>query len=86
MSTVDKIFVGVAVGVILGVLYAPDKGSITRRRLSRTGNDIRDRFNDLKDSIVDKIDSYKEDANDNSAYEEMIILENEGSVDKKESW
>ena len=79
MSTVDKIFIGVAVGAILGVLYAPDRGSATRRKLSRTGNDIRDRFNDFKDSISDRIDGFKEETEDNLAYEEMIT-EKDGAV------
>jgi len=79
MSTVNKLLVGVAVGAILGVLYAPDKGSITRRKLSRTGDDIRDRFNDLKDSINDKIDNLRDDVDD-MTYQEMVVLENDATV------
>lgn len=85
MNTVDKIFIGVAVGAVLGILYAPDRGSATRRKLSRAGNDIRDRFYDIRDNISDKIDSFNENADDNMVYHEMII-ENEGSVDRPESW
>lgn len=85
MNTVDKIFIGVAVGAILGVMYAPDRGSVTRRKLARTGNDIKDRFNDLKDTIADKIDNLKDSGEDN-AYEEMMVLENEGTVNRPEAW
>ena len=85
MNTVDKIFIGVAVGAILGVMYAPDRGSVTMRKLARTGNDIKDRFNDLKDTIADKIDNLK-DSGEDSAYEEMMVLENEGAVNRPEAW
>ncbi|MEO5893601.1 MAG: YtxH domain-containing protein [Ferruginibacter sp.] len=79
MTTVNKLMIGVAAGAILGILYAPDKGSITRRKLSRTGNDIRDKFNDIRDTITDKIDSLRSDVND-IAYEETTAVENEASI------
>lgn len=78
MKTVNKILIGVAVGAVLGILYAPNKGSITRRKLSRTGNDLRESLNDLKDAINEKIDSLKEDIDD-VASQEKIITENEAS-------
>jgi len=84
MSTVNKLLVGVAVGAILGILYAPDRGSITRTRLSRTGNDLRDRFNDFKDAINDKIDSFRDDVDD-MAYQEMVALETEAAA-KPDTW
>ena len=84
MTTVNKLMVGVAVGAILGVLYAPDKGSVTRRKLQRTGNDIRDKINDLSDAINDKIDSLKGDV-DEMAYQEIEILEAEAAA-KPPSW
>jgi len=84
MSTVDKLLIGVAAGAILGVLYAPDRGSVTRRKLSRIGNDLRDKFNEITETINDKIDSFKEDAGD-LAYEQVDLLETEGSVQPR-SW
>ncbi len=78
MKTVNKILIGVAVGAVLGILYAPNKGSITRRKLSRTGNDLRESLNDLKDAINEKIDSLKEDVDD-VASQGKIITENEAS-------
>lgn len=83
MSTVDKILIGVTVGAVLGILYAPDKGSATRRKLSRTGNDIRDKFYDLKDSITEKIDNYREDADD-IAYQNMVSIETEST--RPDTW
>jgi len=64
MRTANKVLIGAAIGAIVGVLFAPNKGSITRRRLRRKGNQIRDKITDLKDVINEKIDILKEDAED----------------------
>lgn len=40
------ILAGAAVGAVLGILFAPDKGSNTRRKITRKGEDM---VEDLKD-------------------------------------
>ena len=64
MRTANKVLIGAAIGAIVGVLFAPNKGSITRRKLRRKGDQIKDKINDLKDAINEKIDTLKEDAED----------------------
>ncbi|MCW3090554.1 MAG: Gas vesicle protein [Ferruginibacter sp.] len=92
MTTVNKLMIGMAVGAIFGVLYAPDRGSNTRRKLARTGEDIRDAFNEFTNAISDKIDQFKENADDAAEdamiYEEMAILENDMNTSGRtgESW
>jgi gas vesicle protein len=49
-NVVFGILAGAAVGALLGVLFAPDKGSKTRRKLYRKGEDMVD---DLKDKAHD---------------------------------
>ena len=78
MNTVNKLMIGIAAGAILGVLYAPDKGSVTRRKLSRIGEDLKDRFNRIRDNISDTIDNLKGESAD-TGYEEMMISETEYS-------
>ena len=55
---------GLAIGGILGILFAPAKGSVTRKQIADQGNDYADEFkskyNDFADSIAEKIHSAKE--------------------------
>ena len=60
----SKLLSGFLAGVLVGVLFAPDKGSETRRKISKKGADLKDRFNDFVDSISEEFHSFKEDAED----------------------
>ena len=62
------VLAGVAVGAVLGVLFAPDKGWNTRKRISKKGedlaDDLREKFEEFLDSISEKVDEVKEDVAD----------------------
>lgn len=55
---------GLAVGGILGILFAPEKGSVTRQQILDKGNDYADdlksKYNEFADSIAEKLQSGKE--------------------------
>lgn len=53
-NSIIELLAGVAIGVGLGILFAPDKGSKTREK-------IKDGFDDLKDQTKDKFSKSKED-------------------------
>lgn len=52
------IVIGAAAGALAGVLFAPDKGTETRRKLLERGDNytrnLKDRFNNFKSSLVNK--------------------------------
>jgi len=59
------VLAGVAVGATLGILFAPDKGSSTRKKISKKGHDyaedLGDKFNQFIEGISRKFESVKEE-------------------------
>src|SRR3954462_9642049 len=60
----NKFLTGLAIGIAIGCLIAPDKGTETRRRLSSKGKELKDQFNDFVDSWAEKIDSLRGETED----------------------
>ena len=58
----SKILWGFTLGLITGLLLAPEKGSETRQRISRKANVLKDKFNEFVDSISERIDSFRDDS------------------------
>ncbi|MET0462774.1 MAG: YtxH domain-containing protein [Chitinophagaceae bacterium] len=63
-TSINKVLVGFTAGLLVGILFAPAKGSETRENIARRGNELKDKFNDLVDSVTDKFESLKADAED----------------------
>ncbi|HRP31770.1 MAG TPA: YtxH domain-containing protein [Agriterribacter sp.] len=61
---------GAAIGAIAGILFAPDKGSETRKKISKNtaemGDQLKHSFNEFVDTVKDKYRRAKADA-DNMA-------------------
>lgn len=51
-SLIMGVLGGVAVGAVLGILFAPDKGTETRKKITKKGKD-------LKDNLKDTAEKYK---------------------------
>ena len=72
MNSGSKVLLGVlagaATGAILGVLFAPEKGDETRRRITEGSKDVagnlKEKFSEFVDSVADKYDTAKESASD----------------------
>ena len=53
---------GAAAGAVLGILFAPEKGSTTRQQISEKGEDILDSLKTKLDEFLSKATSEMEDA------------------------
>lgn len=62
------VLAGVAVGALIGVLFAPDKGWNTRKRISKKAEDVvddlKEKFDEFLDTVAVKVDEAKEQASD----------------------
>ena len=65
------VLAGVAAGALIGILFAPEKGSVTRKKISKKSDDyvedLKDKFNQLLEKVKggaeaaeDKIDEVME--------------------------
>lgn len=57
----NKFLIGLSTGILLGLLFAPAKGSETRESISNRGRDLKNKFNDLVDTVINRFDSMKEE-------------------------
>lgn len=72
MNSGSKVLLGVlagaAAGAILGVLFAPEKGAETRKKIEEGSKDVastlKEKFSELVDGIAEKYESAREGAND----------------------
>jgi gas vesicle protein len=54
---------GVAVGALLGVLFAPDKGTETRKKIAKkskdTSDSLKNKFNEFVDTVTEQFEKAK---------------------------
>lgn len=71
---------GFALGAITGILFAPKKGSKTRRQIKEKGDDyvdeLKSKFDEFSDSFIEKFETAQKDAenlaeNGKSKFEEV---------------
>ena len=78
-NVVAGFLAGVAAGAVLGILFAPDKGSETRKAISQKSTDLMngvndqlnkfkgtvgDKYRNVKDGLVNKYEDLKEETGD----------------------
>ncbi len=61
------VLAGTAIGATLGILFAPDKGSETRKKIAKKSNDYADKlsgkFNGIVEDVTNQIQKVKDEAN-----------------------
>jgi len=76
---------GAATGALLGILFAPAKGAVTRRTIARKGEHevdaLKDKFNDFVDSMTQKFEKTKNEVDD--LVEEVKVNLEEVDKDQK---
>ena len=63
-NVVLGVLAGIAVGAIAGILLAPAKGSRTRKRILRKGDDLYDELEDKFDEFCENLEDKYEQAKD----------------------
>jgi gas vesicle protein len=62
------VLAGLAAGALLGILFAPEKGSVTRKKMSKKAEDyadgLKEKFNEFLDNISEKFEEVKEEVSD----------------------
>ena len=61
------LLLGAAAGAVLGILYAPDKGSETRRKIKSKYRDFADDIHDTLEDIRDEYDNIVGNTPDDSS-------------------
>jgi len=56
----NKILIAFTAGVVVGILFAPAKGKNTRNKIANIGTELKRGWNDITNTIADKIDLARE--------------------------
>ncbi len=75
---------GVAIGATLGILFAPEKGEYTRKKISKKSDDyaqeLEDKFSEFIESLSSKFESVKKDVVQMGEHGKKIVEDEASSI------
>lgn len=77
-KTIMGVLGGVAVGTALGILFAPDKGTNTRKKIAKKSNDAKD---SIKNYVSDVLENFSEKYDSMLNKAEDLVTEAKGDLD-----
>ncbi|MBC7511432.1 MAG: YtxH domain-containing protein [Ferruginibacter sp.] len=87
MSAKRNLLIGMGVGAVLGILFAPHKGSKTRKKIAKRGTDLKEGWENLKETVANKIEKSGDSLNDfidesreQNSYISSTLVDNEWKV------
>ncbi len=60
----NKLLTGFTLGLLVGVLFAPERGIDTRQKIADKGNDLKNQFADFIDSLANKFENSADEVED----------------------
>ncbi len=60
----NKLITGFTLGLVVGVLFAPESGKATRKKIAEKGNDLKNQFADFIDNIASKFEDDADEVED----------------------
>lgn len=65
------VLAGLAAGAVLGILFAPDSGANTRKKIVRKSeeyvDDLKEKFNEFVDHVAEKVEKATEEVKEEKA-------------------
>lgn len=73
-KVIGSLLLGVAAGAVIGLLFAPEKGSNTRKKISKSTDDLLDQLQDTIDEGKSALNNFKGKAAQKfSEYKDMAM-------------